>query len=328
MASLSSNDLEYYKDQCKAFSDALEMYFDNEKPGHHSVERKNAFFLTDALTHYPFPHNDSLKEMFISRYKKAIKQIKETKVEKGVVIWNLYNMSYIVKIKNITIAFDLIRFTPALIKEGEEDLHKKILRELVELCDILFVSHNHDDHADPYVAQEFLLQNKPVIAGNDIFAEENFSAKVTRLHPDGIKREFIVPNINIKILLRIYPGHQAIAPNVPIDNNFTVITLDDNISIAHSGDQCWENDFKWIDSVYKDVDVDVLMINTWTLSPERLTKGVRPKIILPGHVNEMSHEIISRVPFWKSYNNWKNEGDKVVHLFWGESYKYGKTNSE
>ncbi len=325
MISLSSNDLEYYKDQNMIFSEKLESYFDNENPGYHSIERKNALFLTDALAHYPFPHDDSIKEMFLNRAKKALDSIRETKVEKGVVIWNIYNMSYIVKSKDITIAFDLIRFTPSLIKKGDEDLHKNLIKNIVDLSDVLFLSHNHDDHADPFVAKEFLSQNKPVIANTDIFSQEDFFSKITHWPTDGEERKFMVPNINTQISLRIYPGHQAIEPEVAIDNNFTVITLPDNITIAHSGDQCWNDDFTWIDSVHKDVDIDLLMINTWTLCPDRLAAGIKPNIILPGHINEMSHEIISRIPFWKSYSNWKNVENKVVHLFWAEPYNYERT---
>ena len=324
MISLSLKDLEYYKSQNMIFSEELEEYFDNEEPGYHSIERKNALYLADSLAHYPFPHDDSLKEMFLNRVRKALDSIRETKVETGVVVWNIYNMSYIVKTKDITIAFDLIRLTHSLIKENDEDTHNNLTQKMIELCDVLFVSHNHDDHADPFVAKEFLAQNKPVIAVDDAFRQEDFSSGITRWPTDGAEREYMVPNINTQILLRIYPGHQAIEPEVAIDNNFTVITLPDNITIAHSGDQCWKYDFTWIDSVHKDVDIDVLMINTWTAFPDRLVKGVRPNIILPGHINEMSHEIGFRIPFWKSYSNWQKEGNKVVHLFWGESYKYDR----
>ena len=324
MISLSSNDLEYYKLQNAMFSEELESYFDNEKPDYHSIERRNALYLADALTHYPSPHDDSLKEMFFNRFKKALDSIRETKVEAGVVIWNIYNMSYIVKTKEITIAFDLVRLTPSLIKEGDEDTLNNLTQKMIELCDLLFVSHNHDDHADPFVAKEFLAQNKPVIAVDDVFPQEDFSSGITRWQTDGLERKFIVPNVNTQILLRIYPGHQAVKPDVAIDNYFTVITLPGNLTIAHSGDQCWKDDFKWIDSVHKDVDIDVLMINTWTACPDRLVSGVKPNIILPGHINEMSHEIGFRIPFWKSYLTWQNEEDKVVHLFWGESYRYDR----
>ena len=153
MISLNSNDLEYYKQQNMTYSEKLESYFDNEKPGHHSIERENALYLADALTHYPFPHEDSIKEMFLNRVRKSLDSIRETKVEKGIVIWNIYNMSYIVKSKDITIAFDLIRLTHSLIKEGDEDLHKDLIKNIVDLCDALFLSHNHDDHADPFVAK-------------------------------------------------------------------------------------------------------------------------------------------------------------------------------
>ena len=327
MISLSLKDLEYYKSQNMVFSEELESYFDNEEPGYHSIERKNALCLADALAHYPFPHNDSLKEMMLSRFKKALNSIRETEVETGVAIWNIYNMSYIVKTKDITIAFDLIRLTHSLIKEGDENTHNNFTQKMIELCDVLFISHNHNDHADPFVAKEFLAQNKPVIAVDDAFQHEDFSSGITRWPTDGAERKFMVPNINTQILLRIYPGHQAIEPEVAIDNNFTVITLPDNITIAHSGDQCWKYDFIWLDSVHKDVDIDVLMVNTWTACPDRLVKGVRPNIILPGHINEMSHEIISRIPFWKSYSNWKKEENKVIHLFWGESYKYDRKSN-
>ena len=327
MTLLSLKDLEYYKSQNMIFSEELEEYFDHEEPGYHSIERRNALYLADALAHYPFPHDDSLKEMMLRRFKKALDSIRETKVETGVAIWNIYNMSYIVKTKDITIAFDLIRLTPSLIRKGDEDLHKSLTKNIIELCDLLFLSHDHDDHADPFVAKEFLSQNKPVIANTDIFSQEDFFSKITHWPSDGKERKFVVPNIDTQILLRIYPGHQAIEPKVAIDNNFTIITLPDNITIAHSGDQCWKNDFKWLDAIYKDVDVDILMVNTWTLCPDRLVNGVRPNIILPGHINEMSHEIGFRIPYWRSYSNWQKEGNKVIHLFWGESYRYDRISN-
>ena len=322
--SLSENDLKYYKNQNIVLAKNLDSYFDNENPGYQSIERKNALALVDTVTHYPAPHDDCIKELFLSRYKKAIENIEKTHVETGIVIWNVYNLSYIVKTKDITVAFDLIRLPGCLRKKDSEDFHKKLTKKIIDLCDVLFVSHIHGDHADSFVAGEFLKQNKPVIAPPDVFSNETFYNKITHLTPGGKKRKLNIPNLNEELLLRIYPGHQAISADTAVDNNFTLITFSNNITVAHSGDQSWGNDFKWLDSVYKDSDVDVLMINTWTSSPDRVIKGLKPKIILPGHINEMSHELISRKPFWESYQVWKNGGDKVIHLFWGEPYKYEK----
>ncbi len=323
-ASLSSNDLEYYKTQNVIFSKELGSYFDNEKPGYHSIERKNALYLVDALTHYPFPHDNCLKEMFLGRYEKALESIKETKVKTGAVVWNIYNLSYVVKTSEITVAFDLIRLPPSLRKEGDEDLHKNLAKKMVELCDILFVSHIHGDHADSFVAGEFLSQNKPVITPPGVFMKKDFYGSVIHWLADGKESKFVVPETDAEILVRIYPGHQAISDDAAVDNNFTVITLPNNITIAHSGDQSWNDDFKWLDTVYKDVNVDVLMVNSWTAFPNRVAAGLRPKIILPGHANEMSHPIESRIPFWKSYLLWQKSQDRVIHLFWGEPYRYDR----
>ena len=318
--SVSLNDLKNSKTQNVFYTEMLEAYFDNTKPGYHSSKRKNALFLIDTLIQCPAPFDDSLKSMFLNRYKKALDSIKETKVEKGMVIWNIYNLSYIVKTKEITVAFDLIKLPYCLRKYSDDSLH--ITKKLVDLCDILFVSHIHGDHADSFVAGEFLSQNKPVIAPPDVFTNEDFYDEVTHLTPNGKKIIFNVPKANTNILLRIFPGHQATSADTAVDNNFTVVTFPNRITVAHSGDQSWKDDFKWLDKLYKKVNIDILMVNTWTQNPNRIIKGLRPKIILPGHINEMSHPIPSRISFEKSYRTWQSGGKKVIHLFWAEPYKY------
>ncbi len=325
---LSPKEVGFLQNQTSVISQEIEWYFDMEKPRYHSTERKNALYLVDAITHAPKPHNDAIKEFFFNRYKKSLESIKEIKVDTGVVIWNIYNMAYIVKSKDVTVAFDLVLLPDCMIKEGEMKLHKNVLTELVDLCDVLFVSHNHEDHLDNYVAQEFLAQNKPVIAEKHIFKDKNFYNKITHLKNDGNEIKFQVPGVNKKLLLRIYPGHQAVAVDVAIDDNFTVVTLPNNITVAHSGDQSWGADFSWLDKMHNDVDIDILMVNTWTAAPDRLAKGLTPKVILPGHVNEMDHGINGRIPYWKSYKSWKNNNDKTVHLFWGEPYSYNKQIQE
>lgn len=318
--SLNSNDLKYYKNQNIVFTEELELYFDDNKHDYNSIERKNALYLVDAITHYPSPHNDCLKDMFLNRYVKTIESIKNTEVDEGVVVWNIYNMSYIVKSPEITIAFDLIRLPTSLRKDSNENIYKNTAKEIIDLCDILFVSHIHGDHADSFVASEFLYQEKPVISHSGVFKGKDFYNRISHLNRNGKLIKYKVSGTEIEI--RIYPGHQAISADAAVDNNFSVVTLPNNITVAHSGDQSWGDDFEWLDVMHKDAKIDILMVNTWTANPNRLVIGLNPNIILPGHMNEMNHEISTRIPFWKSYQYWQNIDDRVVHLFWGEPYNF------
>jgi len=319
--SFAPEEWEYHKEYGAAIAEELSAYFDNENPPYHSLERRNALYLADALTHYPSPHDDGLKDFFLGRYRKAIDDIKKTEIQTGAVIWNVYNMVYVVKTKEITVAFDLTRLPPSLRVEPDDGRYEKMAKEMVGLCDVLFVSHIHGDHADEFVAGEFIKQNKPVVAPVGVFKQNDFYSKVLHLSADGAKKNLLVPGRDAELVLRIYPGHQQVSATGTVDNNFTVVTLPGTITVAHSGDQCWAPDFEWIDTVHNDIAIDVLMVNTWTLWPDRLLDGLRPKLTFPGHVNEMNHDIGGRIPFWKSYRFWQNGNSDVVHLFWGEPYR-------
>lgn len=322
--SLSKNDTDFKRKQDSILILEIENCFNTSKPVYNSEERRNAFYLIDAVTHNDFPHSNTLKELFLNRYKKTLESIKKTKIDSGIALWNIYNIAYIIKTPNSTIALDLTRLPSSLKIDGNDNTYNNLAKELVELCDVLFISHKHGDHADSFVAKEFLLQNKTVITHTGVFKEEDFYTQITHLPRNGKVTAFKVPNIDTELKIRIYPGHQAIAADTAIDNNFTVITFPNKITIAHSGDQSWATDFDWIDTLHKDVPIDILLVNTWTLLPDRLATGLNPKIILPSHINEMNHTISTRIPYWQSYQNWKNSGDKVIHLFWGESYYYNK----
>ena len=321
---LTPNDLNYYNKQNSVLSAELIKYFDSDKPDYQSIERRNALYLVDAITHYPSPHDESLKQMFLDRYKKAITSIRQTNVLSGAVIWNIYNMSYVIKTPEITVAFDLTRLPRSLRADDDDEVYKSLAQELVKACDILFISHIHGDHADLFVAEEFIAQNKTVISNLEVFKDEKIFDKITHLSANGRKLNYFVTGSDVELVLRIFPGHQAISADAAVENNFTVITFPNNITVAHSGDQSWEDDFVWLDTIHEDVEVDVLMVNTWTLWPDRLVSGLHPKTILPGHINEMEHPISSRIPYWKSYQSWQSIDNEVIHLFWGETYTYNK----
>ncbi|AQQ71469.1 hypothetical protein SMSP2_01843 [Limihaloglobus sulfuriphilus] len=150
-ATLSEADLDYYQDQNAVMCKFLCSYFEDHKPGYQSEQRKAALFLADTLTHYPHPHAKPLKDLFLNRYKTSLDKLKSTEVENGVAVWNVYNMSYIVKSADVTAAFDLIRLPESLRSQENKSIVNALAKEMVEYCDILFVSHEHGDHMDPFL---------------------------------------------------------------------------------------------------------------------------------------------------------------------------------
>jgi len=294
----------------------IEPFFNNVKPPYASIERKNALYEVDDLTHLDLPHSDSLKDMFFNRYQKALDNIKATEVKTGAVVWNLYNMAYIVKTPDITVGFDLIRLPVCLQKGGSQKYEDQAL-EAVELCDILFISHRHGDHADAFVAAEFLSRGKPVFAPVSIFDHYAFNETEHGdiQHPERDGLAHIVNVGSVGLTVRNYPGHQN-----DLENNYTFVTFPSGITVGHSGDQCNGDDFSWIANVHTQVDVDILISNNWTENPIAVVNGIKPTAVLPSHVNEMAHSIETRISYEYSYEHWDNVNAEMINLLWGESY--------
>ena len=88
-------------------------------------------------------------------------------------------------------------------------------------------------------------------------------------------------------------------------------------------------DYDWIDYVSKNHLVDILLPPSWTNEIYRIVKGFDPKLIIPGHENELGHTIDDRVPFWYdseylelTYPELKSSDYPLILMTWGESYHY------
>lgn len=46
------------------------------------------------------------------------------------------------------------------------------IQQIVDHCDVLFLTHNHGDHVDPVVVDMFLKAGKPVVAPTNILPEK------------------------------------------------------------------------------------------------------------------------------------------------------------
>ena len=290
--------------------------------------RRMSLLTLDGVLHDVYaPQRPPVQDYFHTRIEKAVQEIENTRVDEGAMIWKLYDHGFVVRTATVTLAFDLIR---AVYIEGFA-LPDELVERIVNECDVLFISHRHGDHADEWVAQMFLDQEKPVAAPSQAWEDKPIHSRITHL-----KREaHTLQSLSVqkgKNELRVVnnPGHQG--PEV--ENNVPIVFTPEGMSFVQTGDQ-WDggNDFDWIDAVREHHRVDVLMPNCWSMDIARVVQGFDPQLVITGHENEMGHSIDKRVPYWLTYerktgsdsyggNQAKGYDKPLVVMTWGEKYHY------
>ena len=292
-----SND--YMDRQQEALLREIGEVMDANLPGYPAARiRQTALYLFDAVMHDKYvAFRKPVQDFFHMRIEKAISDIENTQVNEGAKIWKLYNMGFVVKTKSVTVAFDLVRAVSSGSKDFE--LSTDIIKRFAKQCDVLFVSHKHDDHQDKTVARIFLDAGKPVVAPDQFWKDDPIFSKITHLKREANKvQKLKIQKGKIKLKVVIYPGHQMAKTDV----NVALVLTPEGINIAHLGDQINEGDFMidydWIDKVAEIFHVDIMMPTNWTNELTRIAKGFNPELTIIGHEDELGHKVYDRDPFW------------------------------
>jgi L-ascorbate metabolism protein UlaG (beta-lactamase superfamily) len=288
-----------------------------------NMTRKMALLMIDNVLHEEkAQHRQAVQSFYKLRIENAISEISTSNVKKGAVIWKLYNHTFVVKTPTVTIGFDIQRGIP-----GNENFtfSKDMIRSLVDAVDVLFITHFHNDHADDWVAEAFIEQNKPVISPPGIW--ENLPVYSKILHPERTtenKQKISLPQKKTDLEVMVCPGHQG----EDILNNVYLVYTPDGICLAHTGDQSNSEDLSWIDKIGDNNSIDVLMINSWSYYPGfRLAKGFHPRLIIPGHENELNHTIDHREPYWLNYIRLGDDASfPWIQMAPGEKFHYFSAN--
>lgn len=309
-------------------------------------ERRLALLLLDAVLHEPFaPNRPAVQQFLHHRLERAVESLEATRVTEGVQIWKLYNHGFVVRTATVTVAFDINPGPPAFavyddtgkkvrIPSPDLPIGGAVLSRLVDQCDALFISHRHGDHAVAHVAQMFVDQNKPVVAPDDVFKDTPLEKSMIHLERDGVTRHSLaLPGREQEIGVVVFPGQQYQDGGIP--NNVVLVHTPEGIAVMHNGDQIndpypeYQEDFKWSDRIHENHDVDVLMTNCWMNDILRFVEGVGPRLVLPGHENELGHVLWDRVPYWGdadflklNYAELLASEYPVLVMTWGESYHY------
>lgn len=294
-------------------------------------ERRLALLLIDGVLHEEAAATRAAVHSFHrDRIDAAATEVERTTVTAGARVWKLYDHGFVVRTPSVTLAFDLVRGVH--VADGAFAVDDAVMERLADACDVMFVSHRHEDHADPTVVEAFLSRGKVVVAPPSLWDGEPLHAGVTHL-PRRAHEPHALPVRDGEMDLRVvvYPGYQGDDDGIP--NNVTLVTTREDMGFMHTGDQSDPRAFAWIDDIANHHRVDVLMPNCWTTDIVRLVRGVRPSIVITGHENEMGHTIDHREPYWLTYQRQTGSerfgGSRdvgydapLVLMTWGESFAY------
>lgn len=272
--------------------------------------RRLALYNLDAILHNTtFDKSAELMGFVEERMKTVIEALKSP-LEAEMSIYKLYNHGFIVRTKTAVVAYDMVMgSTYQLIPDN-------LMEQLVDLCDVMFLSHKHRDHVDPGVVKMFTDKGKKVVAPSEALPE---NTAITHFREEKIADLTVeLPGDVLKV--KVLPGHQD-----ELQNNIYVITTSENLTFVQTGDQYKKEDIPWISQVKSQIPkVDVLIINCWAMELKTHVDGFDPALLLTGHENEMGHGIDHREAYWMSYMKLDELNRPYSLMTWGEHYNYSR----
>ncbi len=267
--------------------------------------RRSALLHMDWVLHDTrLDNSEPIKNFLRDRIVGVIEDMKEP-VKKGAKVYKLYNHSFIIKTKSVTIAIDLVKGG-----KGENALiTDSLMHELANGCDVLLITHEHTDHADVEVGRIFAEAGKPIVAPTGMWANET---GVSYMRATDVLQERIGLTQSRFIDLKVYPGYQG-----RVLNNVYKICTPEGITIAHTGDMSASVMNNWLDNKEED-NVDVLLLHSWAQPVMSFVTKFKPKILVTGHENELHHSIDHREPYWLNYRRMEGVNTPIVYMTWGE----------
>ena len=169
-----------------------------------------------------------------------------------------------------------------------------------------------------------MAAGKPVIAPERFFAEDVSLSGYLTVPERSLDTIHEIPVQNGKRNLKVvtYPGHQG----PPVQNNVNLVIAPEGFTVVHTGDQSGDedpgHDFDWLAHIGHNHRVDVLLSNGWTNDLHRIVRGVNPHLVIPGHENEMTHEVSHREEYTQDYERMFGLHYPYIVMAWGEGYLY------
>jgi len=196
-------------------------------------------------------------------FDKVLEEVKSTQVENGTtVIWNLYNMGYVVKTSKGCFAIDICH---------------RYAEQLEPYIDFLCVTHNHTDHYSTGLINRMFDSNKPVIS-NYLKKGEGYQYTTSSISTYVISGFTVTTNIN---------DH-----NNSLTNFVTTFQIDcgsdgGNLILMHVGDSNYKAPQY---NIVKPVNIFIARYAPNALAENNVIgKKVTPGYVFLSHILELSH---------------------------------------
>lgn len=298
----------YFNNQAFKMFDLIDSALtENDPSTGNAMVRKLALCNLDVMLHESrYDNSEPLIQFISSRINKVIADL-ACPINGRMRIYKIYNDGFIVRTSSTIIAFDLVRG----LCNGKTLIADNLMKSLAECCDILFVTHNHSDHADPVIANMFINADKPVIAPPEVWAD---NANVTHWRSDKLLDKQVNLKKGQSLRVKILPGHQD-----ELQNNIYVVTTVEGLTVAHTGDQYLKEDMEWLVNIKREIPrPDVMTIICWAAQMKDFIEAFAPKVIVTAHENEMGHSIDHREAYWLTYQKMEKMSCPYYILSWGE----------
>ena len=271
--------------------------------------RRLAFTALDAVLHETRYDDSPQFHAFLDKRLGRVADALAKPAKRGVTVHKLYNDGFIVRTPKITVGFDLCGN-----RKNVKVVPDSLLRLFVNACDVLLISHRHQDHADPLAVRMAGEAGIPVYGPAD-FVCEGFNV----IHTDPA-RDTVLATKRGPLGVLALPGHQR-----ALLNNIYVVTLPGGRTVAHFGDQDLDADRAWLFEAPALLKkrLDIMIINGWTPELGPLVRRFNPRVVLSGHENEMFHGIDHREALWLTQYKFDTLDFPMpaYTLVWGETFR-------
>jgi len=258
-------------------------------------QQLDAYARIEGISYYP-----PMIDLFHARMDLALAAIEQPPAS-GARIVKTYSSGFLIRTGEVCFGIDVVRPLRTRPPEGtpaepfEFQMTPAQTGRLVDVLDVLFVSHKHHDHCDIDLIKALLTAGKTVITARDPQLEGwlgELAAKVT--WSDGSLAE--LPGLR-------YEGYLARQGMVPGENDAWPSTDKDVPNIAfrieagglafyHTGDNRGESPVPWLTAgkeAGRPLDV-MLPCLTWPRDLMRDVEALYPNLIMiPGHEYEFTH---------------------------------------